>query len=269
MNSSVIDNLQANGYMAEFAHIDGVPHPQIVGAQHDYLISDFSTGQRQYMRDPTVSVAVLEFTVEEASLLAAKFAAELIKIIAPTDRLLKKYVRPLVRITPTSLHAVYQTDTHYVGLFDDSAGHRQMFEYGFAFPDANQYSTGNLRVACSGVLLDGGMWLNEASPLTVKCTALPTWNRDETAKKLRLLVDRFVSARELREREPYQEPRKQYENDTDGHADLYERAGIKVVYTDDDVPPPMQYADERLRKAFGVNIGDTPTGNGFAARRRG
>jgi hypothetical protein len=267
---AVLEALRENGYLASTVHNNGATRVQVDGSAHHYHVTDFATDTRQYFRDPTVSVAVLEFEVSDASPLATKFVAELLKLIAPADSLFKKHVRPLVRTTPTTLHAIYQADTRYAGLCYGAA-HRQLFEHGLAFPDSPNRCArvAQLHAHCGGAPLEGGTWLNGATPLTVKRAELPAWNPEDTSARLRQLVDRLIAAGEVRECEPYSGPRKVYDNDTDGHADLYERAGLKIVHTDDDVPAPMEYADERLREAFGANSGGTPTGNGFAMRRRG
>ena len=205
MNSSIIDSLQANGYMTEFYNIDGVSHVQIVGAEHSL------PGMRDYRRDPDVTVGVLEFEVEESSPLVTKFIAELLKVVAPADRLLKKFNRPLVRTSATTLHVLYQAD-HIVRLSDDTnpgcAG-RTMFEHGFKFPDfPNQFSIGYLRATCGHVRLDG-IWLDERTPLNTPRAALPIWNGEEIASKLRVFVDKTVSAGEVSECEPYRWPRRQ------------------------------------------------------------
>jgi hypothetical protein len=272
MNSTeMIETLRDGGYMTGAEMVDGVERVQIICSTHEYLITDFAAGTRRYMRDPTVSVAVLEFTVADASPLATKFIAELVKLVAPADRLLKKRMRPLVRTTATTLHAVYQSKTQHVELRDDTHPARPvMFRCGLAFRDRpNPFSQGHLRAHCVSVLADG-TWLAERTPLNTPHASLPTWSAEEMAPKLRAFVDKAITAGELRESGPYVPPPRPIDpTDTDGHADLYERAGIRVVYTDDDVPPPMEYNDERLRKAFGVPLGTEPTGNGFATRRRG
>jgi hypothetical protein len=204
MNPSVIESLRENGYMAEHIHVVEVEHVQIVGARRDYEFTDYVAGTRRYMREATASVAVLEFTVDDPSPLAAKFSAALIRLLAPNDKLLRKHVRPLVRITETSTHFIYRTDTDYVEM-TEGPGHHQLFQHGLAFPDAPQFSRVALRAACSNVLIDG-TWLNDATPLTVKRDALPTWDRDATAVKLREFVDAAIADGSIRERGPYIPP---------------------------------------------------------------
>jgi hypothetical protein len=265
---SIIETLQANGYVAEF---DRESRPQIVGATHGWYYPSsaaFHADERMPMRDATASVCVLEFTADEA--LPAKFTRELLALLAPADRLLKKHQRPLVRVTPTSMQFVYQTDTANVELRDHSHPARpQIFKHGLALPDSESLWTAHLRATCGCVLLDGGEWLNQASPLTVKRAELPVFDSDATALKLLALVERFVVAGELRVLGPYVPPTQDYSPEA-----MLARQGVRIVPPTDDAPPPIQYADERLRAVFGVRIGGTPTGgtatgNGFAARRRG
>lgn len=208
---SLIETLQVNGYVATVTTVAGIEHVYAAGSRADYFYmspGDYASDTRQYMRAPTASIAMLEFVVRDASPLATKFIAELLEVVAPGDRLWKKYVRPLVRTTATTLHAIYQTDTANVGLYLDTPAHigRRLFEHGLAFPDASEFSTVELRAHCGTVTVDGGVWLNDATPLTVKREALPMWNSDETSSKLRVVVDRFIAAGELREREPYRAP---------------------------------------------------------------
>ena len=51
-----------------------------------------------------------------------------------------------------------------------------------------------------------GVWLNNATPLTTRRDALPEWNSDEIAPKLRALVDRLSAAGELSEGKRYIPP---------------------------------------------------------------
>lgn len=211
--NSIIESVRANGYMANIEAVEGVEHVHVGGSKHEYFYlnpGDYASDTRQYMRDAVVCVAVLQFSVDEASPLSDRFIAELVKLVAPADRLLKKHVRPLVRATPTSLHAVYSTHNDIMGLvYGADYGARawqQMFEHGLAFSDANRFSTGTLRADCGPVALDGGTWLADRTPLTVPRAELPPWDGDGISKKLREFVDRFIAAGEMCEREAYRAP---------------------------------------------------------------
>lgn len=269
MNSSVIDSLKENGYMAEY-HVSGAGLVQIVGARQGYFYlnpGDFAADKRQFYRDPKVSVAVLEFTIDQESPLVSKWIAELVKVIAPADKFLKRYTRPLVRTTSTTLHAVYQTATHNVALRDHTIPYRpELFREGFAFPDVSAHSIGLLRASCGSTLIEGGTWLDDRSPLSVKREVLAQWNGEELAAKLQALVERAIEAGDMRELRPYREPVQQDWS----HEALLARQGVELTYTEDDVIPPLEYADARLREAFGVDLGgSTSTGDGFSKRRRG
>src|SRR5258708_4507815 len=113
MNDNELEILRGNGYVAGVFQIEDSPQLQLIAAQQDYYFTDsaaFAADQRTCLRDPTITVAVLEFSVEEASPFSTRFATDLLKLIAPPDRLLRKYIRPLVRVSPTSVHAIYQSD---------------------------------------------------------------------------------------------------------------------------------------------------------------
>ncbi len=230
MIDSELDTLTDNGYNAGVFQTGDALQLQLIGSRHDYYYQDgaFASDARTYMRDPTVILAVLEFTVEEPSPLATKFAAELVKVLAPTDRLLKKYLRPLVRTTPTSVHAIYRSDTTPASLYDEYG--RPMLEHGLGFPDSDPYAIARLHGG-GNVPLDGS-WLNDATPLTVKREALPAWNGETAAKSLRALVDRFVAAGEMRERGLYEPP-----------PIVYERVELD--------PNRINYADPAVQRALG------------------
>ncbi|MFZ0550972.1 MAG: hypothetical protein WAM21_09225, partial [Steroidobacteraceae bacterium] len=178
-------------------------------SQLDYYITDLATDARQYMRDATASIAVLAFEVGEASPLSTRFMAEVLKLVASADKLLRKqHVRPLIRSTPTTLHVVYQTDIANIGLYLDTPAYvgRPLFEHGLAFTDALEFSDATLHADCGPAPLDGGTWLAGRTPLNTPRDTLPMWNGDGISTALRDLVDRWVTAGELREREAYRAP---------------------------------------------------------------
>lgn len=205
---SLIETLQANGYMIAVETVEGIEHVRLGGSRHDYHVTDHATDTRRYFRDAEVSVAVLAFEVDEPSPLATKFMAELLKLVAPADRLLKRHVRPLIRTTATALHAIYRADIGNIGLYLDAPAYvgRPLFEHGVAFPDSNEFSGVTLRAHCGPVALDGGAWLADSTPLNTSRDTLPVWNGDAISTALRELVDRWATAGELREREPYRAP---------------------------------------------------------------
>ncbi len=207
---SLIEALQANGYMIAIETAEGVEHVRVGGSQHDYHVTDHATDTRRYFRDAEVSVAVLAFEVSEASPLATKFMAELGKLLAPADRLLRKAAaRPLIRTTSTVLHAVYRADHAVsIGLYLDTPAYvgRPLFEHGLAFADAREFSGAALRADCGPVALDGGAWLADRSPLNTPRDTLPVWNGEGISQALRALVDRWIAAGDLRESEAYRGP---------------------------------------------------------------
>jgi len=242
--------LRTNGYMPSVVTVDGAQHVQVSGSKHDYLVTldttDRSTANdtRHYFRDASPSLAVVSMEARDSSLLspsesdprsplAEKFAQALIATLAPADKFLRKYVRPLVRITPQTVHVIYRSDdASRMGLFD-STDHR-LFEHGLHAPDMGTYDALELAVARISVPTDGGSWLNDRSPLNTPRAELPLWDADAITPKVCALVDRFVAAGELRVRGAYVPPRKVYENDHDGHAEHLERAGIKIIPATDD-----------------------------------
>ena len=251
-SDETIEQLRGNGYLASFANVEGVAHAQIEGAVHDYLISDFAAGTRQYMRDPTASVCVLEFSIEEPSEISTRFIAELLKAVAPADRLLRKHQRPLVRTSATTLHAVYRTDHAQVGLFDPEYAHDQRLLYplGVRYTDGAKYSpAARLSAHCGSAPVEAGTWLNDRTPLTVKRETLPTWDGDALSAKVHALVGKFIAAGDMRICEPYSPPARDYSHEAD-----LARQGVNLAAPADDAPPPMQYADPRLSRAFGVDI---------------
>src|SRR5580658_6450271 len=196
MTSNTIEALKANGYPASISNIEGVSNVLVGAYQLDYFVTDFAKDTRRYFRDPTVSVAVLAFEVSEASPLSTRVTAELLKLLAPADGLLRKHVRPLVRTTATTLHAVYQADKRRVEMLDETPARRQLFEHGLAFSDAVRFARASLRATCNGVLLNAGEWLNGATPLNTPRAELPTWDAVAMALKLREFVDRFIARSE-------------------------------------------------------------------------
>ncbi len=224
-----LETIEGNGYNAGVFQIDDALQLQLIASRIDYYYQDgaFASDSRTYMRDPTVSLAVLEFSVEEPSPLATKFAAELVKVLAPPDRVFKKHIRPLVRTTPTTVHVIYRSDTTPASLYE---GHMQMFEHGLGFPDSDSYAIARLHGGGNVPLI--GSWLNNMTPLSVKREALPTWNGEAAAKSLRALVDRFVAAGEIRERGLYEPP-----------PVVYERVGPN--------PNRVDYGDLEVQRALG------------------
>lgn len=205
---STIAALQANGYMIAVETVEGIERVRVGGSRHDYHVTDHATDTRRYFRDAEVNVAVLAFEIAEASPLATKFMADLARLVAPGDKLLKKHVRPLIRSTPTALHAIYQADHAVsIGLYVDTPAFvgRPLFEHGLAFADSN--AAGTLHADSGPVARDGGTWLAGRDPLNTARDTLPVWNGDGISNAVRELVDRWVSTGELREREPYRAPR--------------------------------------------------------------
>jgi hypothetical protein len=265
-----LETLTQNGYLA---HADGAGQIQIQGAAGPsyYFRSpdDYAADRRTYYRDATPSLAVLVFETTEPTPLFAKFAAELVALLAPPDRLLKRVQRPLIRQTAAGLQALYRADGRRVALIDPALRHlnRVLFEHGVAFLAATGFARATL--AASGfpaVPLDGGEWFGQRSPLNTPRADLPFWNGNETAQRLRQFVDRWVTAGELQVLDRYLEPSPH--KDMSPEAELA-RQGVGVAYSNDDVPAPVEYSDPRLRAAFGVPLGVEPQNNGFAARRRG
>lgn len=272
---NTLEQLRGNGYAANESE-SGL---QIGGADHAWYYrnpGDYEADIRTQMRDPTVTLAVLAFTAEGPSPFADRFIADLVKLVAPADRLLKKFgPRPLVRVTPTSVQAIYATEHHHVGLVD--SWNRRLFDLGLRFTDrlSRCEAPAQLVANCEAVPLDG-TWLNDATPLTVKREALPTWNSDEMSPKFRALVDRFIAASEIVECEPYREPVR----DHSPVAQLA-RIGVGQAAPTDENPPPIKYADPRLARAFGANLTHPPgfwldgkdeggeAGSPGLARRRG
>jgi len=207
---SVLEALQANGYLTAVDTVEGVERVHVGGSRHDFHVTDHATDARRYFRDAEVSVAVLAFEVGEASPLATKFMTELLRLVAPAERLLRKAAaRPLVRTTTTTLHAIYQADSAVsVGLYLDTPAYvgRPLFEHGLAFTDANGLSDATLRADCGPVALNGGAWLADRTPLNTARDTLPVWDGEGISTALRALVDRWVTAGDLREREPYRAP---------------------------------------------------------------
>jgi hypothetical protein len=266
-----LETLTQNGYLAQ---ADGAGQIQIQGASGPsyYYRSpgDFAADKRTYHRDATPSLAVLACETTEPTALFTKFAAELVALLAPADRLFKRVQRPLIRQTAAALQALYRADGRRVALIDPALRHlnRVLFEHGVAFRAAtNGFARATLEASgFPAVPLDGGEWLGQRSPLNTPRADLPFWNGNETAQHLRQFVDRWVTAGELQVLDRYLEP--PAHKDMSPEAELF-RQGVGVAYSNDDVPAPVEYSDPRLRAAFGVPLGVEPQNNGFAARRRG
>ena len=202
---STIESLRSNGYSASAVRVDDVDRAQIIGARHDfyYQTGDYASGKTTPLRDPVVNLAVLEFHAADESPLVTNFIGELLKIVAPTDRMFKKHSRPLVRTTATSVQAVYRAESHAsVALVEKhwSGALHPLYEYGLIFADEPNTCAraAKFHAICGNVLVDVGEWLNDRSPLTVKRDDLPLWNQDEITPKLRALVDDFVESGKLR-----------------------------------------------------------------------
>jgi len=279
-----IEQLTANGYFAS----DDNGRPQIEGGRPEYYSQtlvespDKERGayfgkefRENYRRDLTPSVAVLEFTVSDESPLAIAFARGLVKLLAPSGFVPRKQRRPLVRTTATSVEFLYCAETHQVELLVDPArktfgGGYMLFQHGFEFPDApNQINTAQLHCTLGKVFVEGA-WLNDRSPLNTPRADLPIWDRDDVARKLRMLVDRVAAAVEIIERDGVSYPVK-HETPEDALA----RLGVRTVYSDN--IPPMRFNDERLQKSaeqdamthaagFWLNEDGTPDNSGGGER---
>jgi hypothetical protein len=190
--------LAANGYWPFTAHIDGVDRAAIHGAKHDYYFrqpEDFASGQRTYMANAQASIAVLLFDFKEPSAGAMEFSNALVALLAPRDRMLKKFNRPLVRLTTKTTEFIYREHRPWVMPLEIDFGPstRRLFPHGLKVAGATQFAIAELTCAATDVIVDDGTWLNDRSPSNTPHESLPEWDQEGISTKLQALVDKLAA----------------------------------------------------------------------------
>ena len=194
----------------------------------------------------SAALAVVELSVrfpDDVTPAFTKLRDGLVKLLAPADKLLRKHVRPLVRIAADRVQFVYQTESARVCL--GQYPRKPEFENGLRCSDApNVYATVQLACTNDSVLIDGGDWLNGQSPLTVPRDSLPVWDSEAITAKLRAFVDARIADGLVDECGPYVHPVEILSNE-----EQLARQGVSVVPPTPE-PARVPYKDPRLEAAF-------------------
>jgi len=238
--SDIETTLRENGYATDEVNIEGASRVQLIDREQTPW---FEGGmlQRTFTVGETM-IAIVELSADEATPTFTKLRDGLVKVLAPADKLLRKHVRPLVRVTPTSAQFIYANEDLDVCL--GRYPRDPEFGNGLHCSDApTPYVVTRLRCVAS-VLIEGGDWLNGQSPLTVPRASLPVWNSEAITAKLRTLVDRFITDGSVKECGPYVPPTQDYSTE----AQLL-RQGVRVVPPTPE-PARVPYKDSRLEAAF-------------------
>ncbi|MGO8854943.1 MAG: hypothetical protein ACLQO1_04445 [Steroidobacteraceae bacterium] len=238
-----VETLYANGYATKDVKVDGDARIQVLGIER-YPWFENNVLVRTFTR-ASAALAVVELSVrfpDDVTPAFTKLRDGLVKLLAPADKLLRKHVRPLVRIAADRVQFVYQTESARVCL--GPYPRAPEFENGLRCTDApNVYAT--VRLACTNdnVFIDGD-WLNDASPLTVSYAALPQWDSEAVTAKLRAFVDARIADGLVTECGPYVHPVEILSNE-----EQLARQGVSVVPPTPE-PARVPYKDPRLEAAF-------------------